>query len=156
MFRMLAGTDAAANTGFYVTDLDGDGTPELFFGENYPESSSTIFYDMYTLADGELVHVFDGWDRSRYYLCENGGIAHEGSSSAFESSTGYYYFTNGELKLMQALVYNSRINPEKPWYLSTSSENEPGAGDQPLDESEALYIAASYPYKLVELDPFIK
>ncbi len=154
IFNMLAGTDFAANAGFYVTDLDGNGTPELLLGENQPMSDSTVFYDLYTIKDGELVHVFDGWDRNRYYLCTNGGFANEGSSSAFESSTAYYYYTNGELRLMQSVIYNANANPENPWRLSTSSDHEVSDNDQLLSESEASYLKATYPYQKVELDSF--
>ena len=154
IFNMLAGTDIAANAGFYVTDLDGNGTPELLLGENQPMSDSTVFYDLYTIKDGELVHVFDGWDRNRYYLCTNGGFANEGSSSAFESSTAYYYYTDGELRLMQSLIYNSNANSENPWRLSTSSAHEVSDNDQLLSESEASYLKATYPYQKVELDSF--
>lgn len=154
IFNMLAGTDFATNAGFYVTDLDDNGTPELLLGENQPMSDSTVFYDLYTIKDGELVHVFDGWDRNRYYLCTNGGFANEGSSSAFESSTAYYYYTDGELRLMQSLIYNSNANSENPWRLSTSSAHEVSDNDQLLSESEASYLKATYPYQKVELDSF--
>ena len=154
IFHAAAGTKYADNLGFYVTDLDHNGTPELFFGENIPMSTNTVFYDMYTILDGKLVQVFDGWDRSRYYICENGGIAHEGSSSAFDSFTSLNYYTNGELRLMQSIIYSATANPENPWRLSKSSENEPSDADQLLDETEALYTLALYPYIQVELEPF--
>lgn len=154
IFNMLASTDYAANAGFYVTDLDNNGTPELLLGENQPMSDSTVFYDLYTIKDGELIHVFDGWDRNRYYLCTNGGIANEGSSSAFESSTAYYYYTNGELRLMQSVIYNANANPENPWRLSNTSAHEVSDNDQLLSESEASYLKATYPYQKVELDSF--
>jgi len=156
IFRMLARTDYAKNAGFYVTDLDKDGTPEMLFGENQPQSNATVFYDLYTIKDGELVHVFDGWDRNRYYLVNNGGIANEGSSSAFESATAMYYYTNGELRLMLSVIYNSNANPENPWRISKTSANAISESDQLVTESEARYTLAQYPYQLVELDPFIK
>lgn len=156
IFRMLAGREEAKNAGFFVIDLDGDKIPELLFGENQPYAADeTVFYDMYTLSDGQLVHVFDGWDRSRYYLCENGGIAHEGSSSAFNSSTGFYYYTNGELRLMMSVIYDASVSPDQPWYLSSTSEYDI-SGARPLDEAEARYTIALYPYRQVELDPFLK
>lgn len=154
IFHAAAGTKYADNLGFYVTDLDNDGTPELLFGENIPDSTETVFYDLYTIKDGKLVQVFNGWDRSRYYLCENGGIAHEGSSSAFESFTSLNYYTDGELRLMESIIYNSNADPEHPWHLSTTSEYEMNDSDQLLEESEALYALALYPYEKVELEPF--
>ena len=156
IFRMLARTEYAKNAGFYVTDLDADGTPELLLGENQPQSTNTVFYDLYTIKDGELVHVFDGWDRSRYYLVNNGGIANEGSSSAFESYTAFYYYTNGELKLMQSIIYNANANPNNPWRISNTSVFDINDDDQLIDETEARYLLAQYPYIQVELEPFAR
>ncbi len=156
IFRMLARTEYAKNAGFYVTDLDADGTPELLLGENQPQSTNTVFYDLYTIKDGELVHVFDGWDRSRYYLVNNGGIANEGSSSAFESYTALYYYTNGELKLMQSIIYNANANPNTPWRISNTSVFDINDDDQLIDETEARYLLAQYPYIQVELEPFAR
>lgn len=49
--------------GYLIKDIDGNGTRELIFGGNADESSSWydgIIYDIYTISDGELVHVLDG------------------------------------------------------------------------------------------------
>ena len=156
IFSMLAGTDYAKNAGFYVADLDGNGTPELLLGEFQAGMKAPVFYDMYTIKNNEPVHVFDGWDRSRYYLCENGGIAHEGSNSAFNSFTSLNYYTDGELRLMESIIYDSNANPNYQWFLSASSESEVDADTQPLAESDAKYNLALYPYKQVTLDNFIK
>ena len=154
IFKMMAGAGNTKNAGFYVTDLDNDGTPELLLGENIPMQDGTVFYDLYTITDNELVHVFDGWDRSRYYLVFNGGIAHEGSSSAFESFTSLNYYANGELHLMRSIIYNSNADPDTPWHLSNTSEYEISDSDEIIDESEARYILATYPYLHVDLEPF--
>ncbi|MBQ6520936.1 MAG: hypothetical protein IJI14_19700 [Anaerolineaceae bacterium] len=156
IFSMLAGNEGAKNTGFYVADLDNNGTPEMLFGEFHPGMNAPVLYDMYTIKNDELVHVFDGWDRSRYYLCENGGIAHEGSSSAFNSFTSLNYYTDGELRLMQSIIYDSNANAEQPWFLSTASEYEVDSEAKPISESDAKYTLALYPYKQVELEAFIK
>ena len=156
IFPMIAGFGGAENAGFYVTDLDGDGTPELFLGEFQPGMKAPVFYDMYTLKNGEPVHVFDGWDRSRYYLCENGEIAHEGSNSAFNSFTSISNYVDGGLLLVGSVIYDSSANPNYTWFLSTSSEYEVDADARPLDESDAKYTLALYPYKQVELDSFLK
>ncbi len=79
--------------GYLIKDIDGNGTDELIFGGN-AEGSTTwydgIIYDIYTISDGELVHVLDGWERNRYFLCENGVIANEGSGSAFDGTNSYF------------------------------------------------------------------
>ena len=52
IFRFLSAREEAKNAGFYVTDLDNDGTPELFLGEKQSESSVPVFYDLYTIENG--------------------------------------------------------------------------------------------------------
>ena len=156
IFSMLAGFGGAENAGFYIADLDSDGTPELLLGEFQSGMKAPVFYDLYTLKDGEPVHVFDGWDRSRYYLCENGEIAHEGSSSAFNSFTSISNYADGRLRLTGSVIYDSNANPNYTWFLSTSSEYEVDADARPLDEADAKYTLAMYPYKQVELESFPK
>ena len=152
MFDMAAKMGNAANMGFLFRDLDNDGNVELLFGENYADE--TVLYDLYAIVDGKLVHVFDGWDRSRYYLAENGGFIHKGSSSAFDASVGYYYYINGEFHFMQAIIYNENLDPNVPWHLSTTSETEFSDDDQLLTEEEALYVMAMYPAQKLNLEPF--
>ena len=156
IFSMLAGHESAENAGFYVVDLDKNDTPELLLGEYQPSMKAPVFYDLYTIKDGELVHVFDGWDRSRYYLCENGEIAHEGSNSAFNSFTSMSYYEDGVLRLIGSVIYDANANPNYTWFLSTSSETEVDADARPLEEADARYTLAMYPYKQVELDSFLK
>lgn len=140
--------------GFYVTDLDQDGTPELLLGQNYNEASTTVFYDMFTLVNGELVHVFDGWERSRYSLADNGGIIHEGSSSAFDGFTAYYYFQNGELHLMGSVIYNENIDKQNPWFFSAKDEALVDETAEKWDVSKAQTFMGQYPAIRVELEPF--
>ena len=155
IFRFLSGMDAAKNAGFYITDLDNDGTPELLLGENQPGSNATVFYDLYTIENGELVPIFDGWDRSRYYLGENNSIIHEGSSSAFQSFTSLNFYRDGKLNMIESVIYDSNANADNPWRLSTISENQVNTDDQLLSEAEALYTISQYLYQSVALDPFI-
>ena len=49
--------------GYLIKDIDGNGTDELIFGGNAEESTAWydgIIYDIYTISDGDLIHVLDG------------------------------------------------------------------------------------------------
>lgn len=48
------------SAGYTLLDLDGNGIEELIFGENGSGAWNGVIYDLYTIADGELVHVFSG------------------------------------------------------------------------------------------------
>lgn len=106
--------------GYLLRDLDGDGVEELIFGENSGvlEGWNGIIYDLYTIVDGKLVHILDGWERNRYYLCENGCIANESESSAFESTHAYYKYEQSGLKLIEAVIHHIDANGEE-WFYST-------------------------------------
>lgn len=75
---------ASMGLGYLIEDIDGNGTDELIFGQNDDPGSAWngVIYDLYTISDGELVHVFSGGERDVYYFCENGMIANEGADGA--------------------------------------------------------------------------
>ncbi len=147
LFRLNLSEDAKAQFGYLMEDIDGDGTEELIFGENGPEAWDGVVYDLYTIHDGELVHVFDGWDRNRYYLCENGMIANEGSSGAAYSEYSYYVFEGTELHLVEAVLYNGTDSPDNPWLYSTTTNNCFDLDNaEPIDEDRAWAIIEEYVY----------
>ena len=139
--------------GYAVMDIDGDGTDELLFGEMGPDITGTPIYDLYTIADWELVHVFDGWDRSRYYLTTDGGIMHQGSDSAFHSFTAYYAYANRELQLLRSVIYDWNKNKSEPWFQSFVSEMDASTA-LPITESEAQAIMDLYSGVQIEMTPF--
>lgn len=133
--------------GYLIKDIDGNSVDELIFGANTDGWDNGgwdgIVYDIYTIVNGEVVHVLDGWERNRYYLCENGRIANEASSSAFESSYNYYTYSGTELTLVESVLYNSRQDEEYPWFYST--EDEPDIKNaEPISQKKAAEIMNKY------------
>lgn len=58
----------------------------LVVGENGTNEYPSILYDMYEEKNGELVHIFSGGERDRYYATDTtGAFIEEGSSSADNS-----------------------------------------------------------------------
>lgn len=47
---------ASMGLGYLIEDIDGNGTDELIFGQT--DDWNGVIYDLYTISDGELVHVF--------------------------------------------------------------------------------------------------
>ncbi|MBQ6518089.1 MAG: hypothetical protein IJI14_05170 [Anaerolineaceae bacterium] len=68
MFDIQSALPDGKTLGYTFRDVDGNNVDELLFGEMIEDMTGTPLYDMYTIQNGELVHVFDGWDRNRYYL----------------------------------------------------------------------------------------
>ena len=65
--------------GYALLDLDNDGTDELVIAN---DAERQVIYDLYSLVDGKLVHVFTGWDRNSYELREGFRILNIGSNGA--------------------------------------------------------------------------
>lgn len=139
--------------GYFIEDIDGDGTKELIFGEKYSEDLSVI-YNIYTISGGELVRVTDGWDRNEYFLCENGMIANEGTGGAGNSNYAYFTFDGTELHLIESVIYDGYKNPENPWYYSTESAYDAECAE-PVSEEQAREIMSRYVYKKLTFVPFV-
>lgn len=124
---------------YLIKNIDGNGTDELIFGgnETSPDSAQAgIIYDVYTISDGKLVYVLNGWERDRYYLCDNGMIANEDSGGAAHSSYSYFTFEESELHLVESVIYDGDRDRDNPWFYSTESEYDTKNAD-PISEKKA-------------------
>lgn len=142
--------------GYLIQDIDGNGTDELIFGGNEtgPDGARTgIIYDIYTISDGKLVYVLNGWERNRYYLCNNGMIANEGSSGAAHSSYSYFTFEGSELHLVESVIYDGDKDRDNPWFHSTESEYD-AKNAEPISEKRADEIREKYTYEYPAFIPF--
>lgn len=134
-------------------DIDGDGQNEMLVGDITAMDDSMYVYKAlfaaYTMEDGQVVPIEFGSERSSLYLVnlldkpgEALNFVREGSNSAFNSATAEYRLEDGELKLVQAIVYNSEYDEENPWYISYDEDMNPENGT-PITEQEALDIMES-------------
>lgn len=142
--------------GYMIEDIDGNGTDELILGENAAKPDSTwdgIIYDIYTISDGELVHVLDGWERNRYYFCENGMIANEASGGAGYSAYTYFTFDGTELYLVESVIYDGWRDETNPWFYSTETYDDT-ENAEPISEEQALAIMKKYVYEYPTFIPF--
>lgn len=144
--------------GYLIKDIDGNGTDELIFGGN-AEGSTTwydgIIYDVYTISDGELVHVLDGWERNRYFLCENGVIANEGSGSAFDGTHAYFTLKGTELHLIEAVIWHQDQWENDIYYYTTESDEDTEKAEI-ISKEQSDAIKAKYVYEHTAFIPFEK
>lgn len=145
--------------GYLIEDIDGNGTEELIFGQN-DESGSLwdgVIYDLYTISDGELVHVFSGMEKYRFYFCENGLIANEWDDGFARSIYAYYSFEGTELHLVEAVIFDEWEDIENPWFHLTQADSIYDTEDmKPVSEEQARTIIETYVYEHPIFTPFVE
>ena len=152
---LLSANDYYQTPGWLLRDLDGDGIPELLLGADWGDGHSVIF-NIYRLDGAKAVRVVDGWNRSRWYLCTDGSLANEGSSSAFESSYSYYRYTSGELQHLETLLYLDDGSGSSPWRYSVTADHYVSSDDfRSVTEAEATAVMDKYTYEPLPFTPFV-
>ena len=152
---LLSANDYYQTPGWLLRDLDGDGIPELLLGANWDEGHTVIF-NIYRYGGTRAVRVVNGWNRNRWYLCTDGSLANEGSSSAFESSYSYYRYTSGELQHLETLLYLDDGSGGSPWRYSVTTDQYVNSGDfHSVTEAEATAVMDKYTHETLAFTPFV-
>ena len=88
--------EAQHATGYAIADISGDFVPELLIGGrsvDYNGKTTTDIFQCFSVQNGELVTVFEGWGRNRtQWLGENRFLLYA-SSGAASSGFGVRHFT---------------------------------------------------------------
>ena len=152
---LLTANDYYQTPGWLLRDLDGDGIPELLLGANWDAGHAVIF-NIYRSGGTRAVCVVNGWNRNRWYLCTDGSLANEGSSSAFESSYSYYRYTSGELQHLETLLYLDDGSGGSPWRYSVTTDQYVNSGDfHSVTEAEATAVMDKYTHETLAFTPFV-
>ena len=146
---LLSVNDYYQTPGWLLRDLDGDGIPELLLGADWGDGHSVIF-NIYRLDGAKAVRVVDGWNRSRWYLCADGSLAHEGSDGASEGTFSYYRYENGALRHLETL-----ISLDGWFYSDTTDHYLGGKGFRPVSEDEANAVREKYTHETLSFTPFV-
>ena len=137
---LLSANDYYQTPGWLLRDLDGDGTSELLLGADWGDGYGVIF-NIYRLDGAKAVRVVDGWSRSRWYLCTDGSLAHEGSDGASEGTFSYYRYENGALRHLETV-----ISLDGWLYSDTTDHYVGGKGFRSVSEDEASAVRGKYTY----------
>lgn len=145
---LLSANDYYQTPGWLLRDLDGDGV-ELLLGADWGDGHTVIF-NIYRLDGAKAVRVVDGWNRSRWYLCTDGSLAHEGSDGASEGTYSYYRYENGALRHLETV-----ISLDGWLYSDTTDHYVGGKGFRPVSEDEANAVREKYTHETLSFTPFV-
>lgn len=134
--------------GYALLDLDNDGTDELVITN---DAERQVIYDLYSLVDGKLVHVFTGWDRNSYELREGFRILNIGSNGAASADYVYCHLSNGQLVTDSLIRFDAATDPDHPWFRGTGENDLAPITDENWSEDEIYSAAASLP---IAITPF--
>ena len=130
MWRLDANkTKMHSDIGYQFVDLDGDGIDELIFS---PVNTNEI-YDLYTLYNGEYVHLCAGGEEDKFYLGKDYRIYEETPLNDSQMTVQAYDFRDGAL---------NEIDTPDEWEYQILSLR---AFDNTDDEKAALEQAAQNP-----------
>ncbi len=149
-----------SDAGYALTDLDGNGVPELLVSP-VEDAGSGMIYDLYAFADGEIVHTATSGERFCYYLCEDNSIYYWGSSGA-SNNTQVNYALDADTGLLypkEVVIYDENEDKENPWFYGTEECDDGEGGFQfeqmsHITEEEAQDICGNYKVGAIELTLF--
>lgn len=148
----------AADHGYAVIDLDGDGIEELIIaGFVTDDFGLRPITELYTLTDGQPTLIATSAARSRFYLTVSHQIYNKGSSGVHNSASYIYRLEDGELVLEEGFL-SKRDDEEKAivWYYTTDEDydfsNDTRVSTEEAKERIAEYERRTYLPPLTKMD----
>lgn len=92
-----------SEVGYALVDLDQDGQAELLLGD----FTTPFVFDVYTIVDGQIIHILDSGERYSYSPLENGYFKHVWSGGAALSGHDYFQLQDGKLVFLERLTMDA-------------------------------------------------
>lgn len=147
--------------GYQFADLDDDGIPELIVGmEGFDDylTGVTQIIDLYTIEDGQVVHLGSSGERFGYQLCEDGSIYYWGSGGWASQGYELCELVDGELVTIETVWSEPDADNVVHWYYTPeggSAYDSSDAATTEIDEDEATEITDGWPQRIdLTLTPF--
>ena len=99
---MYRRSTALSEIGFALIDLDVNGQEELIIS-----GPNKFVYDVYTISNDKIVHLFASGERNCYILRENRWIENAWSGSAATSGHDFYQINDGKLDFVERITLDA-------------------------------------------------
>jgi len=96
---MYRHNSSLSEIGFSLIDLDNNGQKELLISD----ISKPYIYDLYTISEGKVTHLFSSVDRNFYLLYENGFLENGWLGASTTSSHDFYKLNEGKLVFIERI-----------------------------------------------------
>ena len=154
-------SDPMKNVGFGFVDLNNDDQEELIIGGIQDAQTKTDVMEIWTLVDDKPVMLAQGTSADRYILqfVEEDNMWYVANECVISDSThGTFYsmVIDGNLEIMQGIVYDAAADPANPWFMAYDMGWDV-SNDDPIDEDMANAILETnrLHYTAVEYIPYI-
>lgn len=112
-----------ATIGYMLQDMNDNGTPELLIGSLLDGYTGYMLFAMYGLVDQNPKEIIRSWARSRFYLCKDRIIGHEGANGAASGLDALMYLSdNNKLNYIEVTIIEGDYSPETPYWQSNTYE----------------------------------
>lgn len=138
--------------GFCYYDINSDGVQELLITGG--EGPTSVFFNIYTVDNGQCITVFQGWDRNWLMLLSDGTVVNHRSGAAWWSSNVFSRLEGSSLVPFYSLIVDGdEVDAGGPFFVSDGSDltSDPSTW-QPISEQEYEQISAAYEAQTVTLD----
>lgn len=139
-------------TGYIITDVDGNGVEELVIGQMSGTGSwEGLIIEMYTMVDGKVVRLLSSQERDRFFIMKDGTVANEASSSAADSWCNIYNIeADGTLGFKEGIYTTLGDEAEAEYFVPDN------AGDDKMITGDEYFSKLSeyeQQYDMLDLTP---
>ncbi|MBR4474473.1 MAG: hypothetical protein IKS55_12645 [Oscillospiraceae bacterium] len=123
------------NFGYYLEDINGDGSPELFLGIDNEEYNDQM-YQLFTAFGGQLSCLYTATGENAAYLLNNGLLEYEtwGLDNNGYAMCVYRFDGSGNVYVTEGVLYDE--NAGKGPYFSVTDDSFNAAAGKPISENQ--------------------